>query len=81
MKPVSSMRWSADTRLQPTDSIDFPKTFDILVNPAAENSRRWIVAFEQLPDHATRDLLKQGARPKDQMDAALLRQVLAELKR
>lgn len=29
---------------------------DLLVNPAAENSRRWIVALSQLPDRATRAL-------------------------
>jgi hypothetical protein len=29
---------------------------DLLVNPTAENSRRWIVALSQLPDQATRVL-------------------------
>lgn len=29
---------------------------DLLVNPTAENSRRWIVALNQLPDQATRAL-------------------------
>lgn len=29
---------------------------DLLVNPTAENSRRWIVALSQLPDQATRAL-------------------------
>jgi hypothetical protein len=114
---------------------------DILVSPTAENSRRWIVALSELPDHATKALSgeldvfaldkryavrindeftidimpsiaghswdemrtyveiidldgiplrllnleglllsKQGQRPKDQMDAALLRQALAVLK-
>lgn len=114
---------------------------DLLVDPAAENSRRWIVALGQLPDHATRALesepdvfaedkryalrvndeftidimpsiaghswesmrpyietlaldgvplrvlnleglllTKQGQRPKDQMDASILRQALAILK-
>ena len=114
---------------------------DILVSPTAENSRRWIVALSELPDHATQALSgeldvfaldkryavrindeftidimpsiaghswdemrtyveiidldgiplrllnleglllsKQGQRPKDQMDAALLRQALAVLK-
>ncbi|HEV2269870.1 MAG TPA: hypothetical protein VGR92_10445 [Steroidobacteraceae bacterium] len=114
---------------------------DLLVNPAAENSRRWIVALSHLPDQATRALeqepdvfaddkryalrvndeftvdimpsvaghswgemqayieivdldgvpvhvlnleglllTKQGQRPKDQMDAAVLRQALAILK-
>lgn len=114
---------------------------DLLVNPTAENSRRWIVALSQLPDQATRALereadvfaddkryalrvndeftidimpsvaghsweemqpyietieldgvpvrvlnleglllTKQGQRPKDQMDASILRQALAILK-
>ena len=35
----------------------FSEDIDILVNPSAENSKRWVVAFEQLPDHATRELL------------------------
>jgi hypothetical protein len=34
----------------------FSEDIDILVNPAAENSRRWIVALSELPDHATREL-------------------------
>lgn len=29
---------------------------DLLVNPAAENSRRWIIALSHLPDQATRAL-------------------------
>jgi hypothetical protein len=119
----------------------FSEDIDILVNPAADNSSRWIVALGELPDHATRELIsdpdvfatdaryalrindeitidimpsigghswqemrrhietidldgvplpllnlegllltKQGQRPKDQMDAALLRKALAELK-
>lgn len=119
----------------------FSEDIDILVNPAADNSRRWVLALSELPDHATRELAadpdvfatdaryalrindeitidimpsiaghtwqemqsyietidldgtplplldldgllltKQGARPKDQMDAALLRQALAEIK-
>lgn len=114
---------------------------DLLVNPAAENSRRWIIALSQLPDQATRALeqepdvfaddkryalrvndeftvdimpsvaghsweemqqyvetidldgvplrvlnleglllTKQGQRPKDQMDASILRQALAILR-
>jgi len=118
----------------------FSEDIDILVNPEAENSRRWILAMSELPDHATRELIsepdvfasdaryavrvndeftidvmpsigghswqemrrhieaidldgialpllnlegllltKQGARPKDQMDAALLSQALKEL--
>lgn len=119
----------------------FSEDVDILVNPTAENSRRWIIALSALPDHATQELLsdpdifakdaryavrvndeftidvmpsiaghtwnemrlhietvdldgialrllnlegllltKQGTRPKDQMDAALLRQALEKLK-
>jgi predicted nucleotidyltransferase len=114
---------------------------DLLVNPSAENSRRWIIALSQLPDQATRALeqepdvfaddrryalrvndeftidimpsvaghswdemqpyvetididgvplrvlnleglllTKQGDRPKDQLDASILRQALAILK-
>lgn len=114
---------------------------DLLVNPAAENSRRWIVALSHLPDQATSELehepdvfaddkryalrvndeftvdimpsvaghswdemqryietidldgvplrvlnleglllTKQGDRPKDQMDASILKQALAILK-
>jgi hypothetical protein len=113
----------------------------LLVNPSAENSRRWIIALSQLPDQATRALerqpdvfaddkryalrvndeftidimpsvaghswdemqpyvetididgvplrvlnleglllTKQGDRPKDQLDASILRQALAILK-
>ena len=37
----------------------FSEDIDILVNPAADNSRRWIVALEQLPDHATRELISE----------------------
>jgi len=119
----------------------FSEDIDILVNPAADNSRRWVLALSELPDHATRELAadpdvfatdaryalrindeitidimpsiagytwhemqnhietidldgtplpllnlegllltKQGARPKDQMDAALLSQALSEIK-
>jgi predicted nucleotidyltransferase len=119
----------------------FSEDIDILVNPVAENSRRWIIALSELPDHATRELVsdpdvfaadaryalrindeitidimpsiaghswkemrshietisldgiplpllnlegllltKQGQRPKDQMDAALLSKALQELK-
>ncbi len=118
----------------------FSEDIDILVDPSAENSMRWIVALCELPDGATRALLdqpdvfardkryavrvndeftidvmpsiagyawdqmrpyiesvdldgvelkllnlegllltKQGARPKDQLDAALIRQALAAL--
>jgi len=35
----------------------FSEDIDILVNPAADNSRRWIVALGELPDHATLDLV------------------------
>jgi predicted nucleotidyltransferase len=119
----------------------FSEDVDILVNPTAENSRRWVLALSELPDHATRELVtkpdvfasdaryalrindeftidvmpsiaghtweemrghietidlegvplrllnlkgllltKQGVRPKDQMDAAVLRQALLEIK-
>lgn len=114
---------------------------DLLVNPALENSRRWIFALRHLPDQATRALeqqpdvfaddkryavrindeytidvmpsvaghsweemkqyietidldgialrvlnleglllTKQGQRPKDQLDASVLKQALAALK-
>lgn len=120
----------------------FSEDIDILVDPAAENSKRWIVALGKLPDHAARELerdpdvfakdaryalrindeftidvmpsiaghswqemrayietvdldgvplpllnmqglllTKQGARPKDQMDNALLKQAIDALKR
>lgn len=119
----------------------FTEDIDILVNPAAENSRRWALALAELPDHAARALIdepdlfasdaryairindeitidvmpsiaghswqqmqpyietidldgvavrlldlegllltKQGVRPKDQMDAAILRQAIAAMK-
>lgn len=119
----------------------FSEDIDILVDPSPENSRRWILAMSELPDHATRVLLgepdvfagdkryavrvndeytidvmpsvaghsweemrpfiqtldldgvplkllnlegllltKEGARPKDQLDAAVLRQALAMLR-
>jgi hypothetical protein len=35
----------------------FSEDIDILVNPSAENSRRWILALSTLPDHATEELL------------------------
>jgi hypothetical protein len=118
----------------------FSEDIDILVNPAAENSRRWVLALAELPDHATRELAaapdvfaddkryalrindeftidvmpsiaghswqqmrrhvetrdldgiplqllnlegllltKQGVRPKDQMDAHVLSQALAQI--
>ena len=34
----------------------FTEDVDLLVNPSAENSRRWILALSQLPDGATREL-------------------------
>ena len=119
----------------------FSEDIDILVNPAADNSRRWVLALSELPDHATRELAadtdvfandaryalrindeitidimpsiagytwqemqnhietidlegtplpllslegllltKQGARPKDQMDATLLSRALSEIR-
>jgi hypothetical protein len=119
----------------------FTEDIDLLVNPTAENSRRWIVALSHLPDGATRELMdepdvfsneqryavrvndeftidvmpsiagrswqemapfieriqledvtipilnlegllatKQGARPKDQMDAAAIRAAIEALK-
>jgi hypothetical protein len=120
----------------------FTDDIDILVNPSAENSRRWIVALSRLPDAAAAELAaegdvfaddkryairvndeftidvmpsiaglswdelephltstkiddvtirlldlpgllktKQGARPKDQMDAAVIKAALDELAR
>jgi Nucleotidyl transferase AbiEii toxin, Type IV TA system len=34
----------------------FTEDIDILVNPSAENSRRWIVALSRLPDGAAKEL-------------------------
>lgn len=34
----------------------FTEDIDILVNPSAANSRRWILALSRLPDGAARDL-------------------------
>jgi ABC-type glycerol-3-phosphate transport system substrate-binding protein len=34
----------------------FSEDIDILVNPSAENSRRWIAALSKLPDGAAREL-------------------------
>jgi predicted nucleotidyltransferase len=120
----------------------FSEDIDILVNPSAENSQRWIVALSELPDQVARELLsepdvfakdaryalrindeitidvmpsiaghswnemrkhietvdlegvplrllnlegllltKQGLRPKDQMDAAVLTRALEEIKK
>ncbi|HSF48594.1 MAG TPA: nucleotidyl transferase AbiEii/AbiGii toxin family protein [Burkholderiales bacterium] len=119
----------------------FTEDIDLLVDPTAENSRRWIAALSHLPDGATRELMdepdvfsnerryavrvndeftidvmpsiagrswqemapfieriqlddvaipilnlegllatKQGARPKDQMDAAAIRAAIEALK-
>jgi hypothetical protein len=119
----------------------FSEDIDILVDPSAENARRWILALATLPDHATQELLaapdvfaddkryalrvndeftvdvmpsiaghsweemkshiitidvdgvairvldlpgllktKQGVRPKDQMDAAVLAAAIEQLK-
>jgi hypothetical protein len=118
----------------------FSEDIDILVNPSAENSRRWILALSRLPDRAAAELApendvfaddtryairindeftvdvmpsiaglswddmkphvvsltvdgvpirvldlpgllktKQGARPKDQMDAAVIAEALRRL--
>lgn len=35
----------------------FSEDIDILVNPDADNSRRWVLALSELPDHATRELV------------------------
>lgn len=35
----------------------FSEDIDILVDPSAENSRRWIIALSFLPDQVTRELL------------------------
>jgi hypothetical protein len=120
----------------------FSEDIDILVEPSAENARRWILALARLPDGASKELLgepdvfaddkryairindeftidvmpsiaglsweemkahvttktidevtirlldlpgllktKQGVRPKDQMDAAVISRVLSELRR
>jgi hypothetical protein len=37
----------------------FTEDIDLLVNPAAENSRRWIFALSHLPDGATRELIAE----------------------
>lgn len=34
----------------------FTQDVDVLVNPSAENARRWIVALSRLPDGAAREL-------------------------
>jgi hypothetical protein len=38
----------------------FSEDIDILVNPSAENSRRWIVALSRLPDRAAAELAAEG---------------------
>jgi Nucleotidyl transferase AbiEii toxin, Type IV TA system len=38
----------------------FTEDIDILVNPSAENSRRWILALSQLPDAAAAELAAEG---------------------
>jgi hypothetical protein len=38
----------------------FTDDIDILVNPSAENSRRWIVALSRLPDAAAAELAAEG---------------------
>jgi hypothetical protein len=38
----------------------FTEDIDILVNPSAENSRRWILALSRLPDAAAAELAAEG---------------------
>lgn len=38
----------------------FSEDIDILVNPAAENSRRWIAALSRLPDGASKELAAEA---------------------
>jgi len=38
----------------------FSEDIDILVNPSAENARRWIVALSRLPDRAAAELAAEG---------------------
>lgn len=38
----------------------FTEDIDILVDPSAENSRRWIVALSRLPDGAAKDLAAEA---------------------
>ena len=110
----------------------FTEDIDLLVNPSAENSRRWVLALSRLPDAAAAELAdtdvfaddkryavrindeftidvmpsiagltwdemiddvsirvldlrgllktKQGVRPKDQMDAAVISAALRQMK-
>jgi hypothetical protein len=37
----------------------FSEDIDILVDPSAENSMRWILALSELPDHAARELISE----------------------
>src|SRR5215471_21733699 len=37
----------------------FSEDIDILVNPSAENSRKWILALARLPDAASRELVSE----------------------
>ena len=37
----------------------FSEDIDLLVNPSAENARRWIVALARLPDGASNELLSE----------------------
>lgn len=39
----------------------FSEDIDILVNPVAENSRRWIVALSRLPDGAAAELAAEAS--------------------
>ena len=38
----------------------FSEDIDILVNPSADNSRRWILALSRLPDAAAAELASEG---------------------
>ncbi len=38
----------------------FSEDIDILVNPSAENARRWILALSRLPDGAAAELAAEG---------------------
>jgi hypothetical protein len=38
----------------------FSEDIDILVNPSAENSRRWILALSRLPDRAAAELARES---------------------
>lgn len=38
----------------------FSEDIDILVEPSAENARRWIVALSRLPDGAAKELLNES---------------------